>query len=284
MKLPNSPEQIVFSGGGLRCFWQGGAMEVLTRHMKLEPARVTGVSGGALSAVGYLSGCERRLLDMMCEAFSDQDHNHNLLDPRQIFERDGHGITSHQQIYCEVVEKVITDEAAQRVADGPQLQILVAHPPEHDWPKLSGAAMTLFYEAELHLIGSPHFGWAEKVGLTSTLVDANLAAREGRLAELVCAAAVIPPVFEPPKWEDRPVIDGGMADQAPMPDPDRGDTLILLTRNYKRLPTSDRRYYVHPSKETPADKIDFTDPEKLRATWEQGERDARSWLDDASES
>ena len=75
-----------------------------------------------------------------------------------------------------------------------------------------------------------------------------------------------------------------MADQAPMPDPDRGDTLILLTRNYKRLPTSDRRYYVHPSKETPADKIDFTDPEKLRATWEQGERDARSWLDDASES
>ncbi len=284
MKLPGSPEQLVFSGGGLRCFWQGGVMEVLQDHMTLAPSRVTGVSGGALSAVGHLSGCERRLLDAMCEAFANQDRNHNLGDPRQIFERGGHGITSHQQIYCEVVEQVITEEAAQRIADGPQLQILVAHPPDHDWPKLTGAAMTLFYEAELHLIGSPHFTWAERMGLTSTLVDANLAAREGRLADLVCAAAVIPPVFDPPEWDDRPVIDGGMADQAPMPQPDSGNTLILLTRAYPRLPSSDRRYYVHPSRETPADKIDFTDPDKLRHTWQQGEEDARSWLDGTSES
>ena len=32
-----------------------------------------------------------------------------------------------------------------------------------------------------------------------------------------------------------------------------------------------------PSDETPADKIDFTDPGKLRRTWEQGTRDARAF-------
>jgi hypothetical protein len=28
----------------------------------------------------------------------------------------------------------------------------------------------------------------------------------------------------------------------------------------------------------PADKIDFTDPDKIRATWEKGEEDARRFL------
>ncbi|ETX30534.1 patatin-like phospholipase family protein [Roseivivax isoporae] len=282
--LPRAPEQIVFSGGGLRCFWQGGFMEALCERRRPTPDRVAGVSGGALSAVGFLAGIERRLLEEMCAAFSDQDRNHNLFDPRHLFERGGHGITSHQQLYCEVVERVIDAAAEKRVADGPQLQILVAHPPDRRWPKLTGAAMTLFYEAELHLINAPHFEWAEKMGLTSTLVDANEAAREGRLADLVCAAAVIPPVFDPPDWDGRPVIDGGMADQAPMPSPDRGETLILLTRDYRSMPDSPRRHYVCPSEETPADKIDFTDPDKLRRTWDQGEADARRLLDAEEET
>ena len=88
------------------------------------------------------------------------------------------------------------------------------------------------------------------------------------LPSFEAAAAVIPPVFEPPLWEERAVVDGGMADQAPMPEPDKGETLILLTREYKNIPDIPGRFYVHPSKETPADKIDFTDPGKLRKTWD----------------
>ena len=69
-----------------------------------------------------------------------------------------------------------------------------------------------------------------------------------------------------------------MADQAPMPEPDEGETLILLTRDYKRLPDDDSRYYVHPGSETPADKIDFTDPAKLLETWKMGAADAKRIL------
>lgn len=267
------PEQIVFSGGGLRCFWQGGFMEVVCDARPIAPKRVTGVSGGALAGAAFLSGCSRRLLDTMCEVFETKGSNLDL------FHEGENGVTPHQTLYCEVVESVIDAEAAARVADGPAYQIQIAHPPHREVPALSGTAMALAYEAELKIVGSPHFDWAEKMGLTRTLVDANKAARDGRLAELVCAAAVIPPVFEPPEWDGRPVIDGGMADQAPMPDPDHGDTLVLLTRPYNRLPDVAGRTYVMPSEETEADKIDFTDPGKLRDTWAQGEKDARRWLD-----
>ncbi|SDF30683.1 patatin-like phospholipase family protein [Limimaricola pyoseonensis] len=267
-----APRQLVFSGGGLRCFWQGGFMEVLGRHAKIAPERITGVSGGALSAACHVAGRERKLLDAMCEAFEEQ--HSNLWDP------DGEGISPHQRIYCKVVDKVLDAEAARIVADGPPLQILIAHPPAPDWPKGSGVAATLAYEAELHLVGSPHFSWAERFGLEHSLVDARAAAREGRLVDLVCAAAVIPPIFEPPDWDGRPVVDGGMADQAPMPEPDEGETLVLLTRRYKRLPEVEGRRYVMPSDETPADKIDFTDPEKLRRTWDQGTRDGAAFCEE----
>ncbi|EPX83001.1 patatin-like phospholipase family protein [Salipiger mucosus] len=272
-EIPRDPDQIVFSGGGLRCFWQGGVMTTLCREWPLKPKRVTGVSGGALAAAAFLTGREKRLLDEMCAAFEERDSNLDL------FAADKNGITPHQELYCEVVSRVIDDEAARIIAEGPQLQILIAHPPDTGLPTLTGTAMTVAYEAELHTVNSPHFDWAEKIGLTSKLVDANAAAREGQLVELISAAAVIPPVFEPPLWEDRRVVDGGMADQAPLPDPDEGDTLVLLTRDYKRVPDVSGRCYVHPSEETVADKIDFTDPQKLRDTWAQGERDAQRWLD-----
>ncbi|SIS59163.1 Patatin-like phospholipase [Roseivivax lentus] len=271
--LPHNPDQLVFSGGGLRCFWQGGFMTTLTESRSLAPKRLTGVSGGALAGAAYLAGREHALLEEMCAAFAAQDSNIDL------FHAGDAGLTPHQSIYCEVVDKVIDAEAARRIAEGPAFQILIAHPPDSHLPTLSGMAMTVAYEAELHSINAPHFGWAEKMGLDYSLVDANAAAREGRLFDLICAAAVIPPVFEPPEWDGRPVVDGGMADQAPMPDPDEGTTMILLTRKYRTLPDMEGRFYLHPGEETPADKIDFTDPEKLRATWAQGEADARRLIE-----
>ncbi|MCA0995985.1 patatin-like phospholipase family protein [Alloyangia pacifica] len=273
-RIPRDPAQIVFSGGGLRCFWQGGFMTELCRHRaRPTPQRITGVSGGALASSAYIAGIEERLLDRMCAAFEKQDSNIDLLRP------DENGITPHQELYCEVVAEVIDAKAARKIAEGPQLQILIAHPPETPLPTMTGTALAAAYEAELHLVGSPHFNWAEKMGLTANLIDANAAAREGRLVELICAAAVIPPVFEPPLWEGRRVVDGGMADQAPLPEPDEGETMVLLTREYKRLPEVEGRHYLWPSQETAADKIDFTDPQKLRDTWAQGARDAQQMLD-----
>ena len=266
-------EQLVFSGGGTRCFWQGGFLDVVRGPLGLNPARIAGVSGGALTGVGYIAGCGLRVLEVMKSAFAAQDSNIPWNEPEQ-----GSGLTPHQRIYREVVEDIVTADVAAAVADGPAYQILLGHPPGES--SFSATAATLAYEAELHLINAPHFNWAEKIGVTATLVDANRAARGGRLADLVCAAATIPPLFDMPRWDGKAVIDGGMADQAPMPDPDRGRTLILLTRHYRNLPDLPDRHYVAPERETPADKIDFTDPDKIQDTWDCGVVDGRTFLTD----
>jgi predicted acylesterase/phospholipase RssA len=118
------------------------------------------------------------------------------------------------------------------------------------------------------------------MGLCEERVDANQAARDHHLTDLICAAATIPPAFDPPDWEGEPAIDAGMADQAPMPVPDEGTSLILLTKRFRNHPDIPGRTYVQPSEEVPADKIDFTDPDKVRDTWALGEKDARRFLAD----
>lgn len=265
-------DQVVFSGGGLRCFWQGGFVEALEADRPLRPARVSGVSGGALAGACWLAGRERDLLRTMTAAFARQDGN------TRWHGREGDGLTPHQRIYRQVVEEVLDGEAQRRVAEGPAFQVLIAHPPASSGAATAGTFAAFLYELELHWKKSPVFSWPKLAGVGSTLVDARACAAEGRLAELVVAAATIPPIFDCPLWDGRPVIDGGMVSQVPFPEPDHGRTLVLLTRDYDDLPRAEGRSFAAPSKETPADKIDFSDPRKIDRTWDLGERDGRAFL------
>ncbi|TDL76353.1 patatin-like phospholipase family protein [Palleronia sediminis] len=268
-------DQLVFSGGGTRCFWQGGFLHVVRDALGLAPARIAALSGGAFAACGFIT---RRGLDVretMIAAFADHDRNVPLHEPFD--EVDGN--SPHQRIYREVVSQVLDDAAAQAIATGPQFQVLIARPPSPRWATLSGAAMALLYTADSKIRSSPHLAWPEAAGLEGELVDANKAARDGRIVDLICAAATIPPAFEPPDWDGRPAIDAGMVSQAPMPDPDRGRTLILLTKRFDNIPEIEGRSYVMPSREVPADKIDFTDADKLRRTWNIGEEDGMRYLE-----
>ncbi|RVT82215.1 patatin-like phospholipase family protein [Rhodobacteraceae bacterium CCMM004] len=266
--------QIVFSGGGIRCFWHGGWMTTVSERWSFDPARVTGVSGGALSASAWLAGAEERLLDVMSRAFRGEDANVSWHDIN-----DEDGLTPHQRVYREVVEEVLAPPAQKRIADGPAFQILVGRPADGALTQLHALLSGAAYSAEKVLIARPDSEWAETLGLTGELIDARAAAREGRLVELVCAAATIPPVFRIPDWDGRPVIDGGMVDQAPSPEPDEGRTLVLLTRDYREIP-DDGRSYVIPSRHVLDGKIDFTDPDKLKAAWELGAADGRAWAPD----
>ncbi|MDF1727873.1 MAG: patatin-like phospholipase family protein [Sulfitobacter sp.] len=266
-------DQFVCSGGGTRCVWQGGWLHVVRDEIDLTPQRITGVSGGAGTAAGFIARRGQDFIDRLCEAFDNLDRN---IDPHEL---EGDGLSAHQRVYREVVADVFDEKTMDKIAQGPAFEVLLGHPPSGTWSKLTGTAATAAYEAELHIIGSPHFNWAEQFGVSASRVDGRQAAQDGLLADLIGAAAVIPPVFEPPQWEGKAVIDGGMTDQAPLPEPDQGHTLVLLTRDYSKLPEVENRLYVSPSEEVEADKIDFTDPGKLRRTWEQGEADGRAFLD-----
>jgi predicted acylesterase/phospholipase RssA len=266
--------QVVFSGGGTRCFWFGGFLKVVGPAIHLRPRRICGVSGGALSAAAFVARREDKLIRVMGEAFERLDDN---VQPHKIAENEG--VTPHQKVYRQVVSETFDRAATQAVAEGPDFEVLLAHPPSRRFPKLSTFPVMALYELELALRSNPHMRWTDALGVRRSLVDARQAARDGRLVDLICNAAVIPPVFNIQRWGDELCIDGGMTDKAPLPSEDEGRTLVLLTRHFRNPPQSPRRLYVMPSRETPADKIDFTSREKIERTWTLGERDGRAFLE-----
>ena len=266
--------QLVFSGGGTRCFWHGGFAEVVAPAIDLRPERISAVSGGALSASAFIGQRERKLFEVMGEALREREHNVST----SWDEVQENGLTPHQEMYREIVSTTLDKDAVERIANGPSFQVLLAHPPIDAAPKLSTVPMMVAYEADLAIRSTPHVIASNAIGANETLVDARRAARDGKLVDLVCSAAVIPPVFNVQAWEGRLVIDGGMANKAPMPDPDEGRTLVLCTRRFRNNPDDPRRLYVQPSESVPADKIDFTSRDKIERTWEAGLRDGHAFL------
>ncbi|TFF25390.1 patatin-like phospholipase family protein [Jiella endophytica] len=277
--MPDAPfEQLVFSGGGTRCFWHGGFLETVRGPLGLKPERIAGVSGGALSAACFIGDRDQKLLDVMGSAFDARDHNFSI--DRAEFDRNG--LTPHQQMYRQVVRETLDAEAIGAICDGPSFEILLAHPPHSGFPRLTTFPMMAAYLADLAIRSTPHVVLPEKLGADQELVDARQAARDGMLIDLICNAAVIPPVFNLQGWNGKKVIDGGMTSKAPMPTNYEGRTLVLLTRKFRNLPEHPDRVYIEPSKAVPADKIDFTDREKIIATWNAGIEDGRAFLEAVS--
>ena len=268
--LPVRYDQIVFSGGGTRCFWHGGFMSVVGSYEDMRPERMCAVSGGALSGAAWISGRDEALRRIMGRAF---DRNASNVDPSS------DNFTPHQEIYRDVVNETLDDDAIGAIADGPLFQITLGRPPK-GLPARAGAALAIsLYEADQQVRSTPHLKLPAAAGVSAIRVDARKAAQDGRLVDLICAAATIPPVFDIPQWDGEAVIDAGTVDKAPLPEPDEGSTLLLLTRIYRNLPEVAGRTYIQPSEPVEADKIDFTERSKIDETWEQGERDAKRWLD-----
>ncbi|MGB3554842.1 MAG: patatin-like phospholipase family protein [Jannaschia sp.] len=268
--------QIVFSGGGLRCFWHGGWMEAVEPRLELRPDRITGVSGGALSASAWIADREAFLFDRFARALRRQDTNVTLEDlgPAE-------GRSPHQRVYEAIVTDVLDDAAQAGIAGGPAFQISVSTPGPSAGPTLRALLGGTIYQAEQALAPTPRPRLSAAAGLSRRLIDARDAASRGLLPKLVRMAATVPPAFEPDTWEGEPLYDGGMVDKAPLPDPDEGRTLVLLTKRFRSLPDDDggRLTFVQPSEDVlSGSKLDFTDPDLLREAWDLGRRDGQAWL------
>ncbi|ANU08362.1 patatin-like phospholipase family protein [Paraurantiacibacter namhicola] len=266
---PSQFAQVVFSGGGIRCFWHGGFLSELGDIEAFAPQRISGVSGGALSGAAWIGGVETDLRAVMDEAFRHTQSN---------IAAGKSNYTPHEEVYRAVVETALDARAIERICDGPSFQIFLSAPPRWMPAKLMAALMLVAYKADQNVRSTPHLEWPRALGLQNLCVDARAAARQGTLVDLIVAAATIPPVFDVPVWEGRRVLDGGMHDKAPMPQPDEGRTFVLMTSRYDNCPDVPGRTYVMPSEAVAADKIDFTQPDKVQQTWDQGVRDAKSWL------
>ncbi|MEM7506209.1 MAG: patatin-like phospholipase family protein [Pseudomonadota bacterium] len=276
-----SYDQLVFSGGGLRCFWHGGWMEAVETRLTFVPKRVTGSSGGALSAAAWIAGRESKLFDRFARALRAEDDNFALHD----LDADD-GRSPHQRVYEAIVEDVLDARALARIADGPVFQVNVSTTGDSGGTALRALAAGTIYQVEQILAPTPRPRASALAGVEQRLIDGNRAARDGTLPDLIRMAATVPPAFRPDDWDGEPLYDGGMVDKAPLPQPDEGRTLVLLTKRFQSLPDDDpgRIHYVQPSQTVlSGSKLDFTDPGLLREAWDQGHRDGAAWLEDHQE-
>jgi len=263
----------VFAGGGTRCFWQLGFWSVAAPALGLAPERVAAVSAGAAAATAALIGKPGQALERFKAATAANPRN---VYPARALAGHGERVFPHEAIYRATIEAIVDAQDLQRLHAGPELRIMVTHPPRWLGPRLALAAGLGCYLLEKRLRDPLHGSLARRIGFRAEAISARACPTPRALADLILASSCTPPFTTLIRRGGRPVLDGSLVDAAPVSAlsgaPQR--VLVLLTRRYRRLPADPGRTYVQPSALITLSKWDYTSPRGLQETYDLGRRDA----------
>ena len=274
MNYPN----VIFAGGGSRCFWQLGFWEG-ARDAGLEFAGAT--SAGCAIATAAVLGRSREAL----EIFKDL----TAANPRNIHWqhfRPGSGapVLPHSQMYREGLNRFLDEAALDDLRSSPLTFLMTGYP-----RLLSGAlaaALGFFvYAVEKRVTNPVHPQWTGRLGYRPVVGSARDCSSKEAFIELVLAASCVPPVLPGGQFDGRRVLDGGLVDNAPvLLTRDRpGRTLVLLSRQYRNeLPNGDEITYAQPSRPITLDKFDYANPAGLQTVFDLGVEDGRHFAGSAA--
>lgn len=277
--LSRSYENIVFAGGGNRCWWQAGLAETLSRHVCWQAKRLIGASAGAGIATAFATGRIQDSLAAAIARFNVTSCNivwRDLLKGRRPF--------MLPRIYSDWIGSFLSaSDFIQLKQAKIQVEIAITRPIPYipltlsTWLALALYSTEKFWLKNFHARLPHYFGFrAEHLNLAHTT-----SLEEARSLLLASAAAV--PLTPAYCVEGRAALDGGFYDSVPLPKAREGDpnTLILLTRHRPALPQifiHQRRVYLQPAKPVPATNMDCTNSGNVKATYEQGRREALDLL------
>lgn len=270
-------DSLVLAGGGCRCVWQVGFLEVVAPAIDLRPRQVAAVSAGAAMSCLVFSGRVEEGVAYFTDRVSTNPRNFypaNLLGDRPVF--------PHEEIYRATIEHVCDSETLKRLREGPDIRVLLARPPA--WLGAIPAVFVGFctYNAEKVLAPTVHPHWTRALGFDAEVVSVRECETISDLADLILQSSCTPPFTPLYQRAGRPALDGGLIDNVPVQAlaPGAARTLVLLTRRYDPalLPDTAGRTYVQPSSPLPIEKWDYTDAARLRETLEFGRRDGESFL------
>lgn len=268
-------DNLVFAGGGNRCFWQAGFCEMFSRHVDLSPTNIASVSAGAAISCAIFSGKTRETLEATLEVQGANPKNRYW--SRAL---NGENIHPHSELYRKIIHKALDEQSLQTLKQGPNNRILLAEIPRWLGPRSAVVVGMLAYQAEKKLFHPVHPQWGRKVGFRSRFVEANTCNSVDELADLILSSSCTPPFTPIMRNDGDVVLDGGMVDNVPIHgvDTTKGKTLVMLSRPYNSLPKPANIDYVAPSKKLPVDSWDYTSPAKVLQTYEQGKADAKNYL------
>jgi predicted acylesterase/phospholipase RssA len=282
-------EQVVFAGGGNRCWWQAGFWDVVAPAIALKPRVIGGVSAGAATACMLYANDSRWTMEYYREALRHNDRNAYWGNLFRTGSRDGKKRTvfPHAAIYRRALIDILGGPHFDKLKrDAPELRIVFTRLPRLLGPRTALAVGLVAYNLEKHWRRSLHPTFGRRLGFSPEIVRLSDCATIDELVSLITASSCTPP-FTPIEHRDgRPTLDGGLVDNVPVDTVDAGpSTLVLLTRHYPQRPetfTHLGRVYVQPSSKVAAKAWDYTNPPAMQATYDQGRRDGERFAEKAA--
>ncbi len=267
---PADYENVVFAGGGNRCFWQAGFWSVAAPALDLAPKRVTAVSAGSAIACTLFSGNFDAGFAYFKEALATNDSNFclgNLLRDEPLF--------PHGDMYRATILASIDEPALLRLQRGPEISILVACPPNWAPPGIAALLGVIAGEIEEWGSVSVHSSSGSRIGFRPLFIPVRECATPAALADLIIASSCVPPLTPQAMRNGIYLLDGGFFSNVPTEGLDAapGRTLVLLTRRFPALPSLPGRVYVQPSQAIPAAAWDYTNASAVQSTFDLGRRD-----------
>lgn len=280
---------LTLAGGGNRAFYQLGLLGAWWSRIEGRVGVISTCSAGACIAVMLVSGraAETHQFWLRRRAHVTRNFRWSRLLA-------GQRPTPHFPIYRDTMLHALGEGGFERLQAQPfPIRVVVAAPPRGLPLALAVPIGLGAYSLERWWRpGRLHPGAGRRLGFSPVVVDLRTAASPEAAADLVLASSATPPFTPVGRVGGRPVLDGGVVDNAPAfaaeLDRDWDRHLVLLTRPYpeESVGHRGRRWYVCPSEPVPADRWDYTRPERIAATIALGERDAarrlgelERWLD-----
>ncbi len=269
-------DAIVFAGGGCRCLWQAGFWETASPALAPLPQSVAAVSAGAAMACMVIGGATAA---GVAEFKRRVSLNRRNAYPWNVFHDEP--VFPHARLYREAMLEIADDRFLARLHAGPEIRIAVARPPLWLGHRTAMLAAFAAYQVE-KMRGDPvHATVARRLGFLAESVSVRDCRSPAELADLILHSSCTPPFTPFFRRAGRPVLDGGLVDNAPIGavPPQARSVLVLLTRPFPEalLPKVAGRTYVKPSAPIPVYKWDYTSPSGLQAAFDLGRRDGESF-------
>jgi predicted acylesterase/phospholipase RssA len=270
-------DAIVFAGGGNRCYWQGGFYEAASHRLGLKPRLVIGASAGAFAAAYSLLGIGDEVRERVIGACGKHLKNFDLSAWRS-----GKPLCPVGPMYRELLNQVIDEDALAQLKSQTDLRLAIARLPRRLSPVAGAMLGIAAYQIEKKLFQPVHPVFGRKLGYRSEFVNVGDINDAGDLRDALVASGGVPPFMPTTMIGDAPAFDGGLVDNVPVEplvdiEAHGGQSLVLLTRIYKRLPAITGRTYVQPSEKVPVGQFDITNPDGIRYAYELGLRDGEAF-------
>jgi predicted acylesterase/phospholipase RssA len=276
MKKVSDFKSVVFAGGGSRCFWQLGFWKTAAPAMNIKPDAVAGVSAGAAFACLALAADAEKVLNYFKKLTAANEKNmymENLFRKEPVF--------PHYRMFRDAIMFSLDDSVMKKLANGPDIQILVTRPPRWMGATLAAVTGVMAYNLEKKIFYPLHPVFPRKLGFKPEIISVKDCKSREDLADLMMQSSCAPPLLPIMKRGGRVVLDGGMIDNVPvfmvrnLP----GRKLVLLTRKYSDeiIPKNTDLLYVQPSEPIHIKKWEYSDPDGLQYVYDMGMRDGESF-------